>query len=129
MSEQFRDYVTGTSFSLSLSRRMIETLCYMDRYGWALSSISTARSLHERGLVEWAHRERADAGESINYSTHEYMKFRLTDAGKAVIPLLKLAGLYPEFAPDPVELPPVEVVIRMKEHGCALPPGYEGDPT
>jgi hypothetical protein len=53
-SEQFRDYVTGTSFCLTLSRRMIEMISQMDAYGSTYGLMATARGLSERGLVEWA---------------------------------------------------------------------------
>jgi hypothetical protein len=109
-SEQFRDYVTGTSFCLTLSRRMIEMISQMDAYGSTYGLMATARGLSERGLVEWADKEKYE-GDSLPVM----FRFRLTEAGKAVVPLLKLSGLYVEYpALEPaVELPPI--VVRMKD--------------
>lgn len=44
-------------------------------------------------------------------------KVVLTEAGKAVIPLLRMAGLYVTYPPIPsaVDLPPIKVDVKMKE--------------
>lgn len=103
MSEQFKDYVTGGAFHLSLSRRQTEMLCHMDEFGWTWGYLSTASALAAKGLCE-----RVTEG--------EFPKFQLTEAGRAVIPLLKLAGLYTRLdIPEPVELPPIEVTVKLKE--------------
>ncbi len=112
-TSQFRDYVTGTSFALTLSRRMIDLLCQMDHYGYAFGTPATARSLHDRGLDEWMDREKVEAG----HPYPQLLKFRLTEAGKAVIPLLRLAGLYTQFPvdPEPAELPDIDVKVTLRK--------------
>lgn len=97
----FKDYVTGTSFALTLSRRQIEMICQLDQFGSSYGFISTFGALVGKGLAE----RRTDTPEKVH----------LTEAGKAVIPLIRLAGLYVEYPPipEPVELPPISV--RLKE--------------
>lgn len=103
MSEQFKDYVTGGAFHLSLSRRQTEMLSHMDEFGCAWGGIGTAGALIAKGLCE-----RVTEG--------EFPRFQLTDAGRAVIPLLKLSGLYTCIGtPDPVDLPSPEVRVTLKE--------------
>lgn len=103
MSEQFKDYVTGGAFHLSLSRRQTEMLCHMDQFGYSWGYLNTGGALIAKGLCE-----RTTEG--------DFPRFGLTEAGKAVIPLLKLAGLYTRIeTPDAVELPPIEVVVKRKE--------------
>jgi hypothetical protein len=103
MSEQFKDYVTGGAFHLSLSRRQTEMLSNMDEFGCTWGSLNTGGALIAKGLCE-----RVTEG--------EFPRFQLTDAGRAVIPLLKLAGLYTRIGtPEPVDLPPIEVLVKRKE--------------
>jgi hypothetical protein len=103
MSEQFKDYVTGGAFHLSLSRRQTEMLSQMDQYGCSWGYVGTGGALIAKGLCE-----RTD--------DNGFPKFQLTDAGRAVIPLLKLAGLYTRNeTPPPVELPPIDIQIRRRE--------------
>jgi hypothetical protein len=103
MSDQFKDYVTGGAFHLSLSRRQTEMLSCMDQFGWTWGHLSTASALIDKGLCE-----RVEDG--------EFSSFRLTEAGRLVIPLLRLAGLYTRLdIPDAVEVPPVEIVIKRKQ--------------
>lgn len=108
-NDQFREHVTGTSFSLTLSRRMIDALSMMDQLGVAFIHTSTARSLADRGLCDWADRETYGGGQII-------ARFGLTEAGKAVIPLLKLAGLYVEMPTwdPPVDLPEPKVYLKPR---------------
>ncbi|AOI76077.1 hypothetical protein [Burkholderia sp. NRF60-BP8] len=87
MSDRFRDYVTSTAFSLTLSRRQVEALCQLDQMGWCHGYLHTANALIGKGLCERAE----DDGRLV---------FRLTEAGRAVIPMLKLAGLYEKFQFD-----------------------------
>lgn len=112
MSEQFKAYVTGTSFALTLSKNMIDMLCQMDRFGYTYAGVGTARSLHDRGLAEWA-----PTSENISdLPPADFRRFRLTEAGRAVIPLLKLSGLYIEYPIyEAVDLPPTQVTIRRKD--------------
>ena len=103
MSEQFKDYVTGGAFHLSLSRRQTEMLSHMDQFGYSWGYLSTGGALVAKGLCE-------------RVTDDQFPQFRLTEAGKLVIPLLKLAGLYTRLdIPDPVELPPIEIQITRKE--------------
>lgn len=103
MSEQFKDYVTGGAFNLSLSRRQTEMLSNMDQFGCSWGYLSTGNSLIAKGLCE-------------RVTDGEFAKFQLTEAGKLVIPLLKLAGLYTQMdIPAAVELPPIEIQITRRE--------------
>jgi hypothetical protein len=103
MSDQFKDYVTGGAFTLSLSRRQTEMMSHMDQFGWTWGYLNTGNSLIAKGLCE-----RKTEG--------EFTSFQLTEAGKLVIPLLKLAGLYTRLdIPEAVELPPIEIEVKMKE--------------
>jgi hypothetical protein len=86
MSDQFREYVTSGAFSLQLSRRQIELLSALDQTDKGYALLSTANALIDKGLCE---RVRLADG----------MHFRLTEAGRAVIPLLKIAGLYCQSTP------------------------------
>jgi hypothetical protein len=91
---RFSEYVTSTAFSMSLSQSMVQALCGLYaaenaperarcRYmGWALAeshAVMTLRALSRRGLLN-----RKEEGEVVS----------LSDAGRAIVPLLKLAGLY-----------------------------------
>lgn len=98
----FKDYVTGSSFALTLSRRQIEMLCQLDQYGSSYGFLSTFGALVGKGLAE----RRSDTPEKVH----------LTDAGKAVIPLIKLSGLYVEYPPLPesVDLPPINVRLKAR---------------
>lgn len=80
MSE-FSDYVTSTAFSLALSKPQIECLCQIEQTGGSWQSLMTSHALQRKGLVR---RHFSDAG----------WRIELTDAGRAVLPLLKLAGLW-----------------------------------
>lgn len=104
----FRDYVTGQSFALTLSRRMIDMLCQMDQFGATFGMISTARSLEERGLCEW---NPASESERSNF---EFRRYVLTDAGRAVMPLLKLAGIYIEYPKNEPEVIFEKPIVRIK---------------
>lgn len=100
----FSEYVTGTSFAISLSRRQIDMLCQLDQYSFSYGFLSTCGALVAKGLVERRFTEKE--GQVV-----------LTEAGKAVIPLLRMAGLYVTYPPIPsaVDLPPIEVNVKMKE--------------
>lgn len=91
-NNNFKNYVTSTAFSLSLSRSMIESLCLLDTYGTYFVQRQTFGSLLNRGLIELD----ADAGSDLPETMRAQISpcVRLTEAGKAVIPLLKLSGLY-----------------------------------
>ena len=100
----FSEYVTGTSSALSLSRRQIDMLCQLDQYGFTYGFLSTCGALVAKGLVERPFTEKEG-------------KVVLTEAGKAVIPLLKLAGLYVIYPtmPSAADLPDIEVHVKQKE--------------
>lgn len=117
---KFSDYVTSTAFSLSLSRRQIEALCAIDHYGYTWCSFMTFASLETKGLVERKFPQKIDnefssevrkAPDCAYYSQAE---ISLTEAGKAVIPLLKLAGLYIQYPEreSGKEIDPVKVKLR-----------------
>jgi hypothetical protein len=100
----FRDYVTSSAFHLSISRRQVDMLSQLDQFGASYGNIATCGALIGKGLVE-----------RIQDDASGFPRVRLTEAGKAVIPLLKLCGLYQEFPPlpEPVDLP--EIIITIKE--------------
>ena len=84
MNETFKEYVTGTSFALQLSRKMCLALL-VERQGGAERhrlNIGTYHSLEDRGLVTW----------KIN--TEGKREFGgLTKEGYLVAELLELAGM------------------------------------
>ena len=99
MSE-FSDYVTSTAFSLTLSRPQIEMLCQIEATGGSWQSLMTSHALQRKGLVL---RRFDDSGWHL----------QLTDAGRAVLPLLKLAGLWVDLTREPaVQLPPPSVSVK-----------------
>jgi hypothetical protein len=77
---RFADYATSTAFHLALSKPQILCLCQIEQVGGSYMQLGTFRALMDKGLVE-----RLD-GAGV----------RLTDAGRAVLPLLRLSGLYVE---------------------------------
>jgi len=106
----FREYVTSTAFKLSLSKVQIECICQIDQLGRTWLLLTTFNALAGKGLVE---RRPAGDGESEHPAGAHVS---LTEAGRAVIPLLKLAGLYhelPKWEPA-VDLPEPVIVIRRK---------------
>jgi hypothetical protein len=108
MSNTFRDYVTSTAFALTISRRQIEMLSQLHQFGDSWMLITTFDALARKGLVERVQEKNGD-----QFSTTA----RLTEAGRLVIPLLKHAGLLVEYPPmpEPVELPPINVVVKRKD--------------
>ena len=106
MSNAFRDYVTSTAFALTISRRQIEAISMLHKYGECWLLLTTIDALIRKGLVERV-AEKTDCGGGY---------VRLSEAGRAVIPLLKLAGLliaYPDF-PEPEPGEPIEVIVTRK---------------
>lgn len=109
---RFSEYVTSGAFSLSLSRRQVEMISHIDQLGYSWGYLSTCSALIEKGMVE-----RIDAEGD---ETQLYMrKVVLTEAGRAMVPLLKLAGLYVEIpkTPEPEPQPDIKVSIRCKTTG------------
>ncbi len=104
----FRDYVTSTAFALTVSRRQIECISQLQQFGDTWMLLTTFGALERKGLVERVKAPTEDA----YFSTVA----RLTEAGQAVVPLLKLAGLLIEYppTPEPVELPPIDVAVILK---------------
>lgn len=88
MSDKFKEYVRSSAFNLSLSKAMIETLLYLDGTSCSFPGVNiiTIRALRDRGLTY---------GKEENDQGKEY----LTEAGKAVVNLLIIAGYGPEGAP------------------------------
>lgn len=106
---QFRDYVTSTAFALAISRRQIECLCSIDQLGHTWVTLSTFRALEHKGLVE----------RTTNAKPSDLDRFgttvQLTEAGRTLMPLLKLAGVYIDYRfPEPESLPPINVVVKRK---------------
>jgi hypothetical protein len=102
----FKDYVTSTAFALTISRRQIEAISMLNQYGETWLLLTTIDALMRKGLVERVKDEQQDCGQYV----------RLSEAGRAVVPLLKLAGLlitYPTFDPGP-PLPPINVIVTRK---------------
>ncbi|WP_287804127.1 hypothetical protein [Diaphorobacter sp.] len=109
---KFRDYVTSTAFALTISHRQIECLCQLDHYGSSWMFLTTFAALERKGLAE-----RVATPPSANPNHDKWGSVvQLTEAGRAVIPLLKLAGVAVEFPPlhEPVEQPPINVVVKRK---------------
>lgn len=84
MTDKFREYVTSASFRLDLSNAMIEALLALDKgYEFANKFYWSAfhyrmQSLERRGLVQ----HKPEVGRC----------YEITEAGKLVAKLLKLAG-------------------------------------
>lgn len=115
-SSLFSSYVTSTAFSLSLSRPQVRMLCDLDYWGPRIfAHLNTASALVGKGLVERIPPAEVDLlPESERVWAAQ--QFRLTEAGRAVIPLLKLAGMYlerPELPPVAETLEP-EIRLRVK---------------
>lgn len=106
----FRDYVTSTAFKLSLSKVQIECLCQIDQLGHSWMLITTFNALAGKGLVE---RRAPDVGEDHPAG----VTVALTDAGRLVIPLLRLAGLYLDVkrwdAPEQTANP-IDIIVTRK---------------
>ena len=105
----FRDYVTSTAFALTISRRQIEFISQLHQFGDSWLLLSTFDALARKGLVE---RVRSDHNDQIATGA----TVRLTEAGRAVVPLLKLVGLLIEYPPmpEPVELPEINVTVKAR---------------
>lgn len=105
----FRDYVTSTAFALTISHRQIQCMCNIHHFGSSWALLSTFQALERKGIVERVKQDEL---------TNEGATIRLTDAGRACIPLLVLAGLYvepPEWKLDPK--PPELECVAIKEPG------------
>jgi len=95
MENKFKDYVTSTAFSLTLSRPMIECLCQLDQLGSTWLNIMTYNALENRGLVMRNIKAMTDIPPEMKAQLSPVAM--LTDAGKALMPLLKIAGLYVHY--------------------------------
>lgn len=74
---KFAEYVTGTAFDLKLSKNMVRALSRFDYAGTCVENFMTVSSLRCRGLIE-----------------HRGNQWVLTEAGKLVVQLMKMAGVY-----------------------------------
>lgn len=103
----FRDYVTSSAFVLSISHRQIQCMCEIHQWGASYRLLSTFQALERKGLVE-----RIKSDEKCTDGAF----IQLTEAGHAVIPLLKLADLYVELKPflALASAPPQEAVVVLK---------------
>lgn len=121
MSEQFKDYVTGGAFHLSLSKRQVEMLCHIDQMESSFGYISTFGALEAKGLTERIDVPAPDESpDGVHFACR---RVRLTEAGKALIPLIRLAGLYVELpkVPEPVDLPPLNIKIKPRYRKAEQP--------
>lgn len=117
MSEQFKDYVTGGAFHLSLSKRQVEMLGHLYQFGSSWGYLSSCNALIAKGLAERVEEEAPAEGASVVGSG----KVILSEAGKAVMPLLILAGLYqPWEMPEAIELPPINIQIKRRDPSAVL---------
>ena len=89
--KQFKEYVTSTAFSLTLTKHMCQLLLAIrdfphDLHGRFSLFVPTVRRLTERGLVthHWVKPDERPIG-------HQY--YRLTTAGKHVCRLVELSGI------------------------------------
>lgn len=107
----FRDYVTSTVFALTISHRQIQCMCSLHHFGSTWALITTFQALERKGLVERIKQEEQHK---------EGATIRLTDAGRACIPLLVLAGLYvepPEWVSNPPPKGPELECVAITEPG------------
>lgn len=107
-SAAFKDYATGTAFSISLSKPQIDCLCQIEQRGGSWQLLTTSYALQRKGLIE--RKFDSDAPHRRQWS------MRLTEAGKAVVPLIKLAGLWVEYEPlpEPIPIPAPEARIKIE---------------
>ena len=119
----FQDYVTSTAFSLTLSKNQIACLCAVEqlRGPWG-GTTGSSRSILHKGLI--SHRSEPDPRHPDNPHA-EIQIWELTAAGKALIPLIKLAGLYVEYPkmtfPDPEEIRTPMVRLKTPQKIGAAP--------
>lgn len=113
MENKFKDYVTSTAFSLTLSKQMIECLSQLDAQGSTWTKWTTFAALQNRGLVKRDRDANQDLPESIRNELSPVCM--LTDAGRAVIPLLKLAGLYVYYNKREAGVDLPEFKVKLKE--------------
>ena len=107
MNARFQDYVTSTTFHLSLSRQMIQALMiakcmHEGKESHHLDfgrSVPALKSIIERGLIE--HHDRPVEYKDWDFitqmefnQTHRW--YTLTTAGQLVYQLLQEAGLIPK---------------------------------
>ena len=104
---KFSEHVKGTAFSLTLSRAQIELLFNVfnqnDAYDAKNNSIRPSLILLEKGLIE------KNQHHVMGQSKYLANLYRLTEAGRALMPLLELA-----------ELPVVEVTNNITKARKAL---------
>ncbi len=108
-NNRFKNYTTSTAFSISLSRAMIETLCLLEQYGSYYVTRHSFSSLYNRGLIELDGVASSDLPDTIKTQLSPCVK--LTEAGKAIIPLLKLSGLYIEYTMA-IEIPSPTLTLK-----------------
>lgn len=110
----FKAFTLRPNFVLALSRSMTEYLCAVaddvswDRATYGMRTIhapdnwfSTSKSLLKRGLIVRKPQEEIEAAgrkyQASNWSAdHSYSCYDLTPAGKAVVNLLKITGMFIE---------------------------------
>lgn len=93
----FAEYATSSALRVSLSRPQIETLCALHQ-GLVdteqRSFMATRGALQRKGFIEivpFCSIEKFAGAESIWFTAH------ITEAGKLMVELIKLAGLYVDY--------------------------------
>lgn len=123
---RFAEHVTSTAFHLSLSKRMIEQLCYVEQMGRTWLMGTTGYALIARGLVENCdpNPESGDVGLYEKISNRDLIAnpsmyctplVKLSKAGELLMPLLREAGLYRELSlprEQGVELPEIKITVK-----------------
>ncbi|MCU4406668.1 hypothetical protein [Acinetobacter junii] len=109
MNNNFIDYTTGGAFNLSLSRRQIESFTYFastDQFVHVPSK--STQALIDKGLLE-----SVPVAEACDPN---YPCLRITEEGKLVWELLKMAGLAKELPRSKwIPAPVVDFEISLKE--------------
>lgn len=82
----FRSYTTSAAFRLSVSHQMIDMLLCIHAGREPIRNSAVANGLAHRGLINW--RLEREARNPLG-AIHTY---EITDAGRALVPLLEMAG-------------------------------------
>lgn len=99
-NQAFREAVTSASFTLNLSRTMVQTLASVHFNSRAMGVIAypqwcgAIQALHRRGLLTTT-----DLFGRFSDSPHTEV-YRLTEPGKLVVRLCQIAGLIPQKLPQ-----------------------------
>lgn len=96
MTDAFRNYATSTAFSISLSKRQVEYLLHVaaGSIGYIESghSLTTGSALERRGLIEKQKLKQKFTDVCGQEKISTWIRPKLTEAGEALVPLLRIAG-------------------------------------